>query len=97
LLGTFDRFDLGLENPKSVDHPGGLFEDGSGKRKLFEFPIQSKKLDQIPGVGGYETESALMKNQPVGTAPMFAERLDRILQIGLPIAISSLSNSAGIV
>jgi hypothetical protein len=38
-----------------------------------------------------------MKDQPIGAAPMLAERLDRILQIGLAIAISSLSNSAGIV
>jgi len=86
-----------LENPESVDHPGGLFEDGSGKRELFEVPIQSKKLDQIPGVGGYKTEGALMKDQPVAAAPMLAERLDRILQIGVPIAISSLSNGSSIV
>lgn len=97
MLRAFDGLDLSLEDPKGIDHPGGLIEDGSGKGKLFEFPVQSKKLDKGPGVGGYETDGALMKDQPVEPAALFAEALDCIFQTGVAIAISSLSNSSGIV
>lgn len=97
MLGAFDGLDLGLEDPEGVDHPGRLIEDGSRKRELLEFPIESKEFDQIPGVRGYETVGALMKDEPVDPTPLLAQHVDCILQIGVAIAISSLSNPAGIV